>query len=203
MRYLVHTRNLKSSPYGLDHHNDTQGLALPRPTMREGSLCRLHGHLAKKSSKNLPDTLLGPQHLKTKHVMSFNTKRGKASHLTHLTTTLMLNSFWGTFRENLLKPTTEAVQASHLIALVSNPFNNIHQVRIANKDTLEVVYANFKDNQPDNRGVNIFVAALTTCHARLKLYEYLERLQQRVLYFNTDLSSTQQTRSIRYSSETS
>ena len=99
----------------------------------------------------------------------------------------MLNSFWGKFGENLHKPTTEAVQnAHHLFALVSNPFNEMRQVRLSSDDTLEVVYANLKDNQPDKGKVNIFVAAFTTCHARLKLYSYLEQLQQRVLYFDTD-----------------
>ena len=103
------------------------------------------------------------------------------------TAKLMLNSFWGKFGENLHKPTTEAVHtAHHLFALVSNPFNDIRQVRLSNNDTLEVVYANLKENQPDNGRVNIFVAAFTTCHARLKLYSYLEQLQQRVLYFDTD-----------------
>ena len=103
------------------------------------------------------------------------------------TAKLMLNSFWGKFGENLHKPTTEAVYtAHHLFALVSNPLYNIHQVRLSNGNTLEVVYANLKENQPDNGRVNIFVAAFTTCHARLKLYSYLEQLQQRVLYFDTD-----------------
>ena len=103
------------------------------------------------------------------------------------TAKLMLNSFWGKFGENLHKPTTEAVYtAHHLFALVSNPLYNIHQVRLSNDNTLEVVYANLKENQPDNGRVNIFVAAFTTCHARLKLYSYLEQLQQRVLYFDTD-----------------
>ena len=40
--------------------------------------------------------------------------------------------------------------------------------------------------QPDNGKVNIFIAAFTTCNARLKLYSYLEQLQQGVLYFATD-----------------
>ena len=30
------------------------------------------------------------------------------------------------------------------------------------------------------------MAAFTTCHARLKLYGYLDRLQKRVLYYDTD-----------------
>ena len=51
---------------------------------------------------------------------------------------------------------------------------------------LEVVYSNLRENQLDNGRVNIFIAAFTTCWARLKLYSYLEQLQQQVLYFDTD-----------------
>ena len=103
------------------------------------------------------------------------------------TAKLMLNSFWGKFGENLHKPTTEVVHTAHdLFALVSDPLSVIHQVRFHNDDTLEVVRTNLKENQPDNGRINIFVAAFTTCWARLKLYSYLEQLQQRVLYFDTD-----------------
>ena len=103
------------------------------------------------------------------------------------TAKLMLNSFWGKFGENLHKPTTQSVYtAAALFAVVSDPLHNIRQVRIVNDKTLEVVYTNHEDNQPDNGRVNIFVAAFTTCWARLKLYSYLEQLQQRVLYFDTD-----------------
>ena len=103
------------------------------------------------------------------------------------TAKLMLNSFWGKFGENLLKPTTQAVyNAADLFALVSNELLDIRQIRICNEESLEVVYQNQKENQPDNGRVNIFVAAFTTCHARLKLYEYLQLLQQQVLYFDTD-----------------
>ena len=85
----------------------------------------------------------------------------------------MLNRFWDKFGENLHKPTTEAVQHAHqLFALVSNPLIGIRQVRLSNEDMLEVVYSNLKENQPDNGRINIFVAAFTTCHARLKLYSY-------------------------------
>ena len=103
------------------------------------------------------------------------------------TAKLMLNSFWGKFRENLHKPTTQSVYtAAALFAVVSDPLHDIRQVRIVNDKTLEVVYTNHKDNQPDNGRVNIFVAAFTTCWALLKLYSYLEQLQQRVLYFDMD-----------------
>ena len=33
---------------------------------------------------------------------------------------------------------------------------------------------------------NIFIAAMTTCHAHLKLYREIARLGDRVLYFDTD-----------------
>jgi len=103
------------------------------------------------------------------------------------TAKLMLNSFWGKFGENLHKPTTEAVySAAALLALISDTLHDIRQVRIVNDDSLEVVYTNRGDNQPDNGRVNIFVAAFTTCWPRLKLYSYLDQLQQRVLFFDTD-----------------
>ena len=65
-------------------------------------------------------------------------------------------------------------------------YSTFVEVRIVNDECLEVVYQNLIENQPDNGRVNIFIAAFTTCHARLKLYEYLQLLQQQVLYFDTD-----------------
>jgi len=103
------------------------------------------------------------------------------------TASLMLNSFWGKFGENLHKLTTEAIySAAALFASVSDTLHDISQVRIVNDDCLEVMYTNREDNQPNNGRVNIFVASFTTCWARLKLYSYLDQLQQRVLYFDTD-----------------
>ncbi|CAI5685429.1 unnamed protein product [Oreochromis niloticus] len=39
---------------------------------------------------------------------------------------------------------------------------------------------------PPGASNNVFIAAFTTAYARLKLYEYLEKLQRNVLYTNTD-----------------
>ena len=95
----------------------------------------------------------------------------------------MLNSFWGKFGENPHKKTTEDVTTpAHVFALVSaDTYTDIHTVRICSQDSLEVVYSNLRENQRDNGRVNISIAALTTCWARLKLYFYLEELQQQVL----------------------
>ena len=51
---------------------------------------------------------------------------------------------------------------------------------------MEAVYTSVQDNAVKGTKTNIFVAAFTTCHARLKLYESLDTLQQQVLYYDTD-----------------
>ena len=103
------------------------------------------------------------------------------------TAKLMLNSFCGKFGENLSKPTTVAIiTPADLFECVTNDLWDIHQIRICTDDLLEVVYSNIADNQLDNGKRNVFVAAFTTCYARLKLYESLDQVQERALYFDTD-----------------
>ena len=48
------------------------------------------------------------------------------------------------------------------------------------------MYTSAHDNAVKGTKTNIFVAAFTTCHARLKLYESLDTLQEQVLYYDTD-----------------
>jgi len=73
------------------------------------------------------------------------------------TAKLMLNSFWRKFGENLHKPTTQSVYtAAGLFDIVSNELLDIRQIRICNVESLEIVYQNLKENEPDNGRVNIF-----------------------------------------------
>jgi len=103
------------------------------------------------------------------------------------TAKLMLNSFWGKFGENLNKPQVQAItDPAGLFQLLTTSTTNVERIRICNDDLLEVVVREKEDNQLDNGRRNIFVAAFTTCHARLKLYEYLNLLKEQVLYFDTD-----------------
>lgn len=39
---------------------------------------------------------------------------------------------------------------------------------------------------PHDIQTNVFLATFTTCYARLKLYDLLDNLKERVLYFDTD-----------------
>ena len=46
---------------------------------------------------------------------------------------------------------------------------------------------NFKNQFVDNsKNTNIYIACFTTSHARLMLYNKLDYLKEKVLYFNTD-----------------
>lgn len=103
------------------------------------------------------------------------------------TAKLMLNSFWGKFGENLNKPQVHTVSNPvDLFTLLYSSVENVERIRLCTKDLLEVVTREPEENQPDNGKRNIFIAAFTTCYARLKLYEYLDRLKKQVLYFDTD-----------------
>ena len=103
------------------------------------------------------------------------------------TAKLMLNSFWGKFGENLNKSKVYFItEPAHLYALLYATTANIEHICICTPELLEVVVCEDTENQLDNGKRNIFVAAFTTCHARLKLYQYLDLLQEQLLYFETD-----------------
>lgn len=62
----------------------------------------------------------------------------------------------------------------------------IHRIEIVNDQMIEICHAFQDDCDPVQTNVNIFVACFTTSYARLELYNALDILQQRVLYFDTD-----------------
>ena len=94
-------------------------------------------------------------------------------------------SFWGKFGARINKPTT-VKDPAHLFSLISDAALDISTLRLCTDDILEAVYTSVNDNAVKGTKTNIFVAAFTTCHARLKLYESLDTLQQQVLYYDTD-----------------
>ena len=107
------------------------------------------------------------------------------------TAKLMLNSFWGKFGERVNKPTNVTVKdPAHLFSLISDAALDISTLRLCTDDILEAVYTSVQENAVKGTKTwqlsAFFVAAFTTCHARLKLYESLDTLQQQVLYYDTD-----------------
>ena len=102
------------------------------------------------------------------------------------TAKLMLNSFWGKFGERVNKPTTVTVKdPAHLFSLISDADVDLTTLHLCTDDILEAVYTSVQENAVKGTKTNIFEAAFTTCHARLKLYESLDTLQQQVLYYDT------------------
>ena len=103
------------------------------------------------------------------------------------TAKLMLNSFWDKFGENLRKSSTQQVtNPAELYEIITDPLKEVTGLRIYSEDVMEIVFSAADDECVKNGKTNIFVAAFTTCHARLKLYKYLDAMQERVLYFDTD-----------------
>lgn len=103
------------------------------------------------------------------------------------TAKLCLNSFWGKFAENLHKSSTSVITSpQELYAAVLNPLMNITSIHICSEERLELVHTSHQDEWVENGKTNIFIAAMTTCWARLELYKYLDQLKNQVLYFDTD-----------------
>ena len=100
---------------------------------------------------------------------------------------LMLNSFWGKFGEKQNKPTTVTIARPHvLFDLLNDSTCQVSTLRVCTDDILEAVYTRIDEDAQPSQKTNIFVAAFTTCWARLKLYSYLDQLQEQVLYYDTD-----------------
>ena len=51
---------------------------------------------------------------------------------------------------------------------------------------LKFIIGTIKNFEEQNNKVNIVIAAFTTAYARLKLYDLLDLLQERILYYDTD-----------------
>lgn len=100
---------------------------------------------------------------------------------------MILNAFWGKFgqRENL--PQTEIVSTrNRLLEMLNSPELIITGLLPVNERVMYVNYVYKDDSVLPTPTANVVIAAYTTAQARLKLYSYLERLNRRVLYCDTD-----------------
>jgi hypothetical protein len=69
--------------------------------------------------------------------------------------------------------------------LVFDPSVEVHSVQIINPQMVCVQHRKTDEFIEDASNTNVIVAAWVTAQARLKLYEYLEQLDNRVLYMDT------------------
>ena len=92
---------------------------------------------------------------------------------------------------NSIRPTSKSTRGDVLGQIRSTPRQDprggIHQssifARLLSQLSHYKVHQDMIEVAPN---LNIFIACFTTCHARLKLYEELQRLDQRVVYFDID-----------------
>ena len=100
---------------------------------------------------------------------------------------MMLNSMWGKFGQRLNKTQVQTFDDPHQFRqFLDTDTLDVRHVSVINDDMVEVHYQYQDQDIPVSPNLNIFVAAFTTCWARLKLYDALEQLGERVLYYDTD-----------------
>ena len=100
---------------------------------------------------------------------------------------MMLNSMWGKFGQRLNKTQVQEFkdpQAFH--RFLDTDTLDVRHVSVINEQMVEVHYQHQDEDIPVSPNLNIFVASFTTSQARDRLYEALQLLGERVLYFDTD-----------------
>lgn len=99
---------------------------------------------------------------------------------------LCLNSFYGKFGFNIENQNSTRIIRSHkqLWSIVHGSYTKA-TVDVIN-DKVAVGTFHINDEYTTHQKSNVYIAAYVTAYARLKLYEALELLQEKVLYFDTD-----------------
>ena len=100
---------------------------------------------------------------------------------------MMLNSMWGKFGQRTNKTQVKEFDDPMTFSKFheSDKFD-IRYVSVLTEERVEIHYKHELEEDPISPNLNIFVACFTTCWARLRLYEALDLLQDRVVYFDTD-----------------
>ncbi|XP_036139539.1 uncharacterized protein LOC118644656 [Monomorium pharaonis] len=100
---------------------------------------------------------------------------------------LCLNSFWGKFDQRANLPKTEIVKTFHHFAtLLTSPEHEITGILPVNDEVMYVSWRLREEAVVASPITNVVIAAYTTAQARLVLYSYLEKLDKRALYCDTD-----------------
>jgi hypothetical protein len=99
---------------------------------------------------------------------------------------LKLNSMWAKFAQSLNKTQTSIVNsAKKFYELITSPGTEVTIFILPNEEVVWVSWKYAENNITSGKSVNVAVAAYVTTQARLKLYDYLNRLGQSVLYCDT------------------
>ena len=101
---------------------------------------------------------------------------------------LQVNSFWGKYAQNchLMKKTVFIEDSDQFFKLLSDTSITVDDAFPISEEFIQVKYSKkdyFKEESPHS---NVVIAAYVTAHARCELYNLLDRLGERCIYFDTD-----------------
>ncbi|GFQ88955.1 uncharacterized protein TNCT_409341 [Trichonephila clavata] len=100
---------------------------------------------------------------------------------------LALNSFWGRWGMNFNKSKLTFASTVHdFNKILIDKTKHIKDVFLPTPEIAAFQWTQSNNFVTQDSSTNIFIAAFTTCHARLKLYSEIEKLNESVLYFDTD-----------------
>ena len=95
--------------------------------------------------------------------------------------------FIGKFAQRLnLSKNERVTEPKEFYAYLDSDQYIVKEAQMINDETVEIHYLEKEGFVEENKKVNIVIAAFTTAYARLKLYDLLDLLQERVLYYDTD-----------------
>lgn len=100
---------------------------------------------------------------------------------------LCANSFYGKFAEHAFRNQTKFInQPCEFFELLEDNSIEVEDVFFVNDEMLQITYVPRTEFTPAPRHASVIQACYVTAYARLKLYSYLEEMQERVFYMDTD-----------------
>ena len=100
---------------------------------------------------------------------------------------LALNSFYGKFGQRTNMKKTKFVQdLGEFTNILTDKTKNVTDFHIMNNDVLMIEYEHAQDFEMYSLNTNVVIAAFCTSYARLKLWDVMNKLGDRVLYRDTD-----------------
>ena len=100
---------------------------------------------------------------------------------------LFLNSLWGKLGQNPYLSTTEYVDCPRRFAeLMFGGHVEVKHLLLISEDLVQVQYERRGEEVQENGFANVVLANFVTSFARLKLFDAMDPIADRVLYFDTD-----------------
>ena len=101
---------------------------------------------------------------------------------------LAVNSFWGKFGQNSFKMNkTEIITCPEkFFALLSDNTLQVDDAYLISDHILKVKYNSKEDYKEESNSSNVVIAAFVTSYARLRLFNLINKLNNKCLYYDTD-----------------